>query len=81
MEVWRSPRAIEADIRDYLRKRFEDYMCMEDRGDLSRGLAISALREEMNYALLDSPVDQTQPIDTATLRKILEGDSGSEITT
>lgn len=48
-DTWKSPRRIEEDVRAYRHKRFEDYMQMEDRGELTRALAITALREEMNY--------------------------------
>jgi hypothetical protein len=50
---WKSPRKVAEEIRDYQRKRFEDYMQMEDRGEISRALAITALQEELNYVELD----------------------------
>lgn len=46
---WKSPRKIEEEIRQYRYKRFEDYMQMEDRGELTRSLAIAALREELEF--------------------------------
>ena len=49
-EQWKSPRKIEEEIREYRLKRFEDYMQMVDRGELSRALAIQALREEIEYS-------------------------------
>lgn len=48
-EEWKSPRKIEEEIKEYRLKRFEDYMQMEDRGELTRELAITALREEIEY--------------------------------
>ena len=49
-EQWKSPRKIEEEIREYRLKRFDDYMQMVDRGELSRALAIQALREEIEYS-------------------------------
>ena len=46
MEVWKSPRKVEEEIKEYRRKRFEKYMEMADRGEIPRKLAIQALREE-----------------------------------
>lgn len=46
-EVWKSDRKIQEEIRDYKRSRFEWYMHEEDEGRLSREMAISALREEL----------------------------------
>lgn len=48
-ETWKSPRKVEEEIRTYQRNRFEMYMQMEDAGHLTRDLAISALREELEY--------------------------------
>lgn len=50
MEVWKSPRVIEQDIKQYKYKKFEDYMTMADNGELSRQLAITAFREEIEYS-------------------------------
>jgi len=47
---WKSPRKIEEEIKLYRLKRFEDYMRMVDRGELSRSLAIAALRDEIEYS-------------------------------
>lgn len=49
MEQWKSPRKIEEEVKAYKAKRFEDYMEMVDRGELTRELAITALREEMEH--------------------------------
>ena len=46
-EQWKSPRKVEEEIRDYQRKRFEDYMEMADIGLISRELAVRALRDEV----------------------------------
>lgn len=47
---WKSPRKIEIELRDYLRKRFEDYMVAQERGEYpTQALAILALRQELNY--------------------------------
>jgi hypothetical protein len=43
---WKSPRKIAEEIRDYQRKRFEDYMELADIGLISRELAIQALKNE-----------------------------------
>jgi len=47
---WKSPRKIEEEVKLYRLKRFEDYMQMVDRGELTRILAIAALREEIAYS-------------------------------
>lgn len=46
-EQWKSPRKVEEEIRDYQRKRFDDYMEMVDVGLISRELAVRALRDEV----------------------------------
>lgn len=52
-ETWKSPRKIEEEVRNYRRKRFEDYMVLADNGELTRELACTALREEIEYSELD----------------------------
>lgn len=47
---WKSPRKIEEEVKQYRAKRFEDYMQMEDRGEITRELAITALRQEIEYS-------------------------------
>lgn len=47
---WRSPRKVEQEVSQYRAKRFEDYMQMVDRGELERHIAITALREEIEYS-------------------------------
>ncbi len=59
-EQWKSPRKIEEELKEYRLKRFEDYMQMEDRGELTRELAITALREEMEYSELSGDTRQGQ---------------------
>jgi hypothetical protein len=49
-EQWKSPRKREEEVQEYRAKRFEDYMQMEDRGEITRELAIAALREEIQYS-------------------------------
>jgi hypothetical protein len=49
-EVWKSPRQIEKEVTDYKKRRFEYWWGEQDRGAISRNLALTALREEMNYA-------------------------------
>lgn len=49
-EQWKSPRKIEEEVREYRAKRFEDYMVMVDEGKLTRALAITALREEIQHS-------------------------------
>lgn len=49
-EQWKSPRKIEEEVKEYRAKRFEDYMQMVDRGELTRALAITALREEIQHS-------------------------------
>lgn len=44
-----SPRALAEADRLYRAKRFEDYMVKVDKGELTRELAITALREELEY--------------------------------
>lgn len=46
-ELWKSPRKVEEEIRQYQHKRFEDYMEMADIGLISRQLAIQAMRDEV----------------------------------
>lgn len=46
-EQWKSPRKIEEEVAEYRLKRFEDYMVMVDKGELTRELAFIALREEI----------------------------------
>jgi uncharacterized protein YicC (UPF0701 family) len=50
MEEWKSPRKIEEEVKEYRLKRFEDYMTMVDNGELTRELAFTALREEIEYS-------------------------------
>ena len=45
--VWKSPRKIEEEIRDYQRNRFEGYMSMADFGIISREMAIRAMYNEV----------------------------------
>lgn len=45
-ETWKSPRKVEEEVKEYRRNRFETYMGMADRGEISRQLAIQALKEE-----------------------------------
>jgi hypothetical protein len=49
METWKSPRQVDEDLRDYTRRRFELYMMMVERGELTQTLALTALREEIEY--------------------------------
>ena len=48
-EEWKSPRKVEEEVREYKHKRFEDYMVMADEGKLTRALAITAFREELEH--------------------------------
>lgn len=54
---WKSPRRIAEEEKAYRHKRFESYMSMVDRGELSRELAIQALREEIEYSLSEEIVE------------------------
>lgn len=47
--VWKSPRKVEEEARAYLRQRFEAYMEQADNGELTRELAIMALRDEVDF--------------------------------
>lgn len=47
MSEFKSPRKVEEEIKQYTRDRFEAYMHLEDDGILTRALAITALREEL----------------------------------
>lgn len=49
-EQWKSPRKVEEEVKEYRAKRFEDYMVLVDKGELTRELAITALREEIEYS-------------------------------
>jgi hypothetical protein len=49
-QEWKSPRKIEEEVKQYRSKRFEDYMVMADEGKLTRALAITALREEIQHS-------------------------------
>lgn len=49
-EQWKSPRKREEEVREYRLKRFEDYMQMVDRGELTRAIACQALREEIQFS-------------------------------
>ena len=44
---WQSPRKIEEDRKQYLRKRFEYFMSLVDDGTLSEEEAIDTLRSEI----------------------------------
>ncbi len=83
---WQSPRKkaeleaerekkVEDDIKQYGYKRFEDYMEMADIGMLTRALAISAFREELEYNLFVVDECPTEAIDTVALKKMLEDES------
>lgn len=49
MGEYMSPRAIAEAERQYRFKRFEDYMQMEDKGELTRALALTAFKEELEF--------------------------------
>ena len=49
-EQWKSPRKIEEEVKAYRSQRFEDYMQQVDRGELTREIALTALREEIQYS-------------------------------
>ncbi len=49
-EQWKSPRKIEEEVSAYRQKRFEDYMVLVDKGEITRALAFTALREEIQYS-------------------------------
>lgn len=68
VSTWKSPRKIEEEIRLYQRKRFEDYMELEDVGMLTRELALAALREELAVVENDCP---TEAIDTNEITRLL----------
>jgi hypothetical protein len=67
---WKSPRKIEEEILLYQRKRFEEYMEMEDVGMLTRELALAALREE-----LEAGECPTEALDANELKEMLEEES------
>ncbi len=75
---WKSPRKVEEEIRDYKRDRFEKYMLREQSGELTRALAIAALRTELdNTALLDDDCP-TQSMDINKLQEMLSNDRAFE---
>lgn len=45
MSEWKSPRKVEEEIRDYRRNLFEILMAKVDRGEISRKMALKALRD------------------------------------
>lgn len=47
--IFKSPRAIEEDERQYKYRRFESYMQMSDQGKLTRALALAAFSDECDY--------------------------------
>lgn len=49
-EQWKSPRKIEEEVSGYRQKRFEDYMVMADNGELTRALALTAFKEELEHS-------------------------------
>tara|TARA_B100001245_G_C22891839_1_gene429657 strand:- start:2568 stop:2798 length:231 start_codon:yes stop_codon:yes gene_type:complete len=71
----KAPKSVEQEIKEYQRKRFEEYMEMADIGMLPRALAITALREEIEYSLSYTDDCATEAIDAESLRKILEDES------
>lgn len=60
-EGWKSPRQIEQEVREYRAKRFEDYMCLVDEGELTLALACAALREEVAYS--EMPIGENAGLD------------------
>lgn len=46
-EVWKSPRKIEEEVRNYKRERFEHHMTEADEGRVTREMAIKALEQEL----------------------------------
>lgn len=73
---WKSPRKIEEEIHDYQRDKFEKYMQREDRGELTRALAIAALRADIaGTVYLDAqgqPDCPTVGLDGEELRELLD---------
>lgn len=45
---FKSPRKVEEELKVYRNQRFESYMAMADRGELTRALAIAAFRDELD---------------------------------
>lgn len=48
-QEWKSPRRLAEEAQACLRRRFEDYMAMQDRGELPRDVALAALRDEVDF--------------------------------
>lgn len=46
---WKSDRAIEVEVAAYRVKRFEDYMLKVDSKELPQDIALTALRQEIEY--------------------------------
>lgn len=53
-QEWKSPRRLAEEAQACLRRRFEDYMAMEDRGELPRDVAIAALRDEIDFTDMEA---------------------------
>jgi len=47
-KIWKSPRKVDEEVREYKRRRFESYMQMVDDGVFDRALGIAALRQELD---------------------------------
>lgn len=49
-QEWKSPRRLAEEAQACIRRRFEEYMQMEERGELPRDVALDALRDEVSFA-------------------------------
>lgn len=45
-EIYKSPRKVEEEIKNYRYGRFEMWLSMADNGEITRELAIAAFRDE-----------------------------------
>jgi hypothetical protein len=62
-EVWKSPRKIEEEIKQYKIDRFERQMQLVDRGDIPRAIALTALAEEFdNLVEMDESSEQNSRV-------------------
>lgn len=50
-QIYKSPRKVAEEIKDYQHARFEAYMRMVDDGTLTRELGIAALHDEMESGI------------------------------
>ena len=58
-EVYKSPRKVEEEIKQYRYGRFEMWLGMADNGEITRELALAAFRDEDSVLLWVQQDDRT----------------------